>query len=176
MAAIQWVGFFVFSAALLYISKLSLRERLPHGYYRFFAWEAALALVLINLDSWFDNPFSPRQMISWLLLISSIHMVVQGYRLLRRDGKTAGSFENTTILVKAGVYQYVRHPMYSSLLLLSLGALLKNPTPLSGALTVAAFLFLTLTAKAEEQENLEKFGEEYAEYMKSTKRFIPHLF
>jgi protein-S-isoprenylcysteine O-methyltransferase Ste14 len=36
--------------------------------------------------------------------------------------------------------------------------------------------FLIATAKVEETENLEKFGSDYAVYMKTTKMFIPFLF
>jgi protein-S-isoprenylcysteine O-methyltransferase Ste14 len=43
-------------------------------------------------------------------------------------------------------------------------------------LALAATIFLILTAKREEIENIEYFGEKYREYMKSTKMFIPSVF
>jgi protein-S-isoprenylcysteine O-methyltransferase Ste14 len=43
-------------------------------------------------------------------------------------------------------------------------------------LVLVATAFLLATAKVEEAENLQKFGEDYAAYMKATKRFIPILF
>jgi protein-S-isoprenylcysteine O-methyltransferase Ste14 len=36
-------------------------------------------------------------------------------------------------------------------------------------------LFLVATARVEEAENLRFFGEEYQEYMKRTKMFVPYL-
>ncbi len=41
---------------------------------------------------------------------------------------------------------------------------------------MAASAFLTATARVEEAENLDKFGDQYAAYMKTTKIFIPFLF
>jgi protein-S-isoprenylcysteine O-methyltransferase Ste14 len=41
---------------------------------------------------------------------------------------------------------------------------------------VAISAFITAAAKVEERENLRKFGADYAEYMKSTKMFIPFVF
>ncbi|MFQ5433203.1 MAG: methyltransferase family protein, partial [Nitrospinota bacterium] len=45
-----------------------------------------------------------------------------------------------------------------------------------GALAVANSGFLIVTAKRDENEMLEKFGDEYADYMAKTKLFIPFLF
>jgi protein-S-isoprenylcysteine O-methyltransferase Ste14 len=35
---------------------------------------------------------------------------------------------------------------------------------------------LTITAKKEEVENIRFFGEEYQDYMKGTKMFVPYIF
>jgi len=77
--------------------------------------------------------------------------------------------------VKTGVYKYIRHPLYSSLILLGLGAFLKEISLLSTALVILATIFSVMTAMVEEKENLKRFGKEYVSYMKSTKRFLPFL-
>ncbi len=74
------------------------------------------------------------------------------------------------------MYRWIRHPLYASLLCLGWGVCLKRPTALTAFLAVAATLFLFLTAKAEERENVDKFGTDYVVYMKETKRFIPYVF
>ena len=57
------LGFFVLAtAALAYVSRASLAAPRSHGFYRFFAWEAILALVLLNLDGWLRDPFSWHQL------------------------------------------------------------------------------------------------------------------
>jgi protein-S-isoprenylcysteine O-methyltransferase Ste14 len=91
-------------------------------------------------------------------------------------GRPRGGIESTTTLVMQGVYKYIRHPLYSSLLLFGWGVFFKAPSLLGGVLVVATSVFLIFTAGVEEVENLCKFGDDYATYMKTTKMFIPFLF
>ena len=65
--------------------------------------------------------------------------------------------------------------MYSSLLFLSIGVFLKNISFYSILITSLIILFLILTAKTEENENIKFFGTPYSEYMKETKMFIPFI-
>jgi len=102
-------------------------------------------------------------------------MAIQGFYLLHAVGKPKQGIEDTTILVKTGVYKYIRHPLYSSLILLGLGAFLKEISLLSTSLVILATIFSVMTAMVEEKENLKRFGKEYVSYMKSTKRFLPFL-
>jgi protein-S-isoprenylcysteine O-methyltransferase Ste14 len=92
------------------------------------------------------------------------------------NNATNFEFENTASLIKEGIYKYIRHPMYGSLLFLALGAMLKDITPISVSLSFAAIVFIILTAKIEEKENINFFGNSYSEYMKETKMFIPYIF
>ncbi len=61
------------------------------------------------------------------------------------------------------------------LVLLSWRAFLKEMTLVALSLAACATAFLVATALAEEQENLVRFGGEYAEYVMTTKRFIPFV-
>jgi len=177
--------FVVVSAVFAYISRASLPVPRSHGFHRFFAWECILALFLLNVERWFRDPFSVPQIVSWLLLIVSAFLVILGVRLLRRSGKPDGTreeapllaFEKTTTLVVEGIYRYIRHPMYSSLLFLAWGIFFKDVTSWAGiGLVVAATFFLTMTAKAEEGEDIRFFGTAYQDYMRRTRMFIPFLF
>ena len=181
---LKLITFVVASAGIIYVSHASLRSLGSHGFYRFFAWEAILALVLLNLDDWFDEPFSLTQIVSWLCLCLSLFLVIHGVQLLRmvgkpdegRDDTSLIGMEKTTTLVTVGAYRYIRHPLYSSLLFLAWGVFLKSPSWLGGGLAIAATAFLTAAAKVEEDENTHYFGAAYREYMKQTKMFIPFLF
>jgi len=37
-------------------------------------------------------------------------------------------------------------------------------------------VFLYVTARVEERENIERFGEQYRQYMKKSRMFIPFIF
>jgi len=170
------VIFAVVSAGIVYLSWSSLHDRRSHGFYRFFAFESILILILLNAEHWFSEPFAPRQILSWVLLTGSLFLAVHGFRLLRVVGQPEGQIEDTTRLVTVGAYKYIRHPLYSSLLLLGWGAFFKAPSLAGLLLAGIATVALVATARVEEAENRQKFGEAYAAYMKTTRRFIPYLF
>ena len=177
--------FLLGSVLLIYISHNSLRSPQSHGFYRFIAWECILALFVLNMKFWFYQPFSWNQLIAWILLLLSLIPLGFGVHFLRIHGKPVErregdpsllAFEKTTQLVTDGVYKFIRHPLYCSLLLLTWGIFFKHPelTPLIIAVTATAFLIFT--AKADEAECIRFFGPPYQEYMQRTKMFIPYLF
>ncbi|HTP13079.1 MAG TPA: isoprenylcysteine carboxylmethyltransferase family protein [Bacteroidota bacterium] len=170
------IVFVVVSVPVLWFSWPFLRDRTKHGFYRFFAFECLIVLLLLNIDYWFVDPLSFPQIIAWILLISSGILAIHGFTLLRRIGRPRGDFENTTQLVVVGVYKYIRHPLYASLLYLGWGIYFKHISLEGGALALAVSFLLIGTAKTEEQENVAKFGAAYEGYMKETRMFIPFLF
>lgn len=179
------IAFVIFTICLIVISWRSLRVPHSHGFYRFFAWEFILALFLLNVEAWFRDPFSRHQLASWILLILCLIPLGFGIRSLARQGKPVKAregepqlmaFEKTTALVNTGIYHYIRHPLYSSLLFLDWGIFLKAPNWFGVLLAIAATLFLIATAKADEAECIRFFGPPYETYMKETKRFVPFLF
>ncbi len=180
----RWLVFLIGSVLIIWISRGSLRRRDAHGFYRFFAFEAILGLIVLNAPGWFSDPFSPRQLAAWALLLISLLLAVHGFYLLRKVGKpdrniedsTRLGIEKTTHLVRTGAYRFIRHPLYASLLALTWGAFLKTPSWPGILLAAVATGALYLTARVEERENLRNFGAEYAEYMHETRLFIPYIF
>jgi protein-S-isoprenylcysteine O-methyltransferase Ste14 len=179
-----WIIFIGGSLVITAISWKSLQQPRSHGFYRFFAWEAILALFLMNAGAWFYQPFSWNQIIAWSLLILSLVPLVMGTRALRSRGKPAEqrkgdpsllAFEKTTTLVTTGIYRFIRHPLYSSLLLLTWGIFFKSPSLSGIILAVSATFLLIATARADERECTQFFGPPYREYMRKTKMFIPYL-
>jgi len=184
-AMLKLFAFLVVSATLIYISRASLRAPRSHGFYRFFAWEFIVALLLLNIDVWFQTPFAWHQLVSWFLLLICLVLLVRGVRALTsRGGPVAQretepqllAFEKTSSMVTSGIYRYVRHPLYSSLLFLTWGIFFKELTWLGLLLALAATVFLFDTARADEAECIRFFGVSYQDYMKRSKRFVPFLF
>ncbi len=168
--------FVVVSTGIVFRSWASLRNPHSHGFYRFFAFESILILLWLNLGHWFSNPFSTLQIVSWLLLLSSIILAVHGFYLLHTVWRLKSGIDNATTLVTLGAYKYIRHPLYTSLLLLVWGVFFKDVSFLSSIMVIATSAFLIAAARVEETENIQKFGDDYAVYMKTTKMFIPLLF
>ncbi len=180
----QWILFATLSILLVIISWKSLRRPRSHGFYRFFAWEAILALFLVNAGAWFYRPFSWNQIIAWSLLILSLVPLAMGIHALRTRGNPSEqrendpsllTFEKTTALVTTGIYRSIRHPLYSSLLLLTWGIFFKAPSVTGAILAITATFLLIATARADERECCQFFGPSYQDYMRRTKMFIPYL-
>jgi protein-S-isoprenylcysteine O-methyltransferase Ste14 len=166
------------------VSRSSLRNFHSHGFYRFFAWEVILVLFLMNVNYWFLDPFSLNQIFSWIFLLISLVLIIRGVQLFQEKGKLDSKrndqslvgIEKTTELVTNGIYHYIRHPFYSSLLFLGWGIFLKHVSWVGFILALIVTILLTITAKKEEVENIHFFGEEYQMYMKQTKMFVPFIF
>ena len=173
--------FILCTLILIRLSWRALGNLKSHGFYRFFAFEGLLVLLIRNQPYWFVEPFSLPQIFSWLLLFISIILITRSVIMLRRYGGHAErailpenyAFENTTHIVQEGPYRYIRHPMYSSLLFLAWGTFFKQITITDLILTLLVTVFLFATAKREEHENIQFFGKKYADYMQRTKIFIP---
>jgi protein-S-isoprenylcysteine O-methyltransferase Ste14 len=175
--------FVVGTAALVYVSRGALRHPRSHGFTRFFAWEGILALAMINLPVWDVNPGAPHQLLSWALLIASAALPIHAYLLLKTLGRPGAErsdealmgFEKTTALVTSGAFRFIRHPMYTALLLLAWGVFVKQFTWLGLAIVLATSVLLYMTARRDEDECLAHFGDVYRDYMRGTKRFIPFV-
>jgi protein-S-isoprenylcysteine O-methyltransferase Ste14 len=80
-------------------------------------------------------------------------------------------------LVTSGVYRLVRHPMYASALLWSLGQALLLPNWLTAAAGVLGFCILYFgRVRREELLMLKTFGEEYRQYMMRTRSLVPYVY
>lgn len=79
-------------------------------------------------------------------------------------------------LVTNGIYRWVRHPLYTigSSLFLAFGMMADNWFII--LLGVLAFIVMAIRTPKEEANLIQKFGDEYREYMKRTGRFLPKLF
>lgn len=185
MSAVAWqvLVLVVGTAAITAVSWSSLATPRFHGFPRYVLFVSDLALVAIALPRWFADPFSPLQLLSWALLFGSIPVVLSGFLTIRRHGQPAGraqentnfAWENTGRLVQQGIFRYIRHPMYTSLLMLGWGAFCKDPSILGLAIVAVASAAGFATAIVEEREDVASFGDEYVAYMRRTRRFVPYI-
>ena len=176
--------FVILSIPVVLISRRTLLNVKSHGFYRFFSWECILWLFVTNYLFWFDDPFTIHQLVSWLFLIISGYLVIVGVLLMKKKGKPGKNrnskslyhFEETSELIETGVFKYIRHPLYSSLLFLTWGIFLKKTSLELFIVSLISTLFLYLTAIFEEKECIAFFGNKYVNYKKRTNRFIPFIF
>jgi protein-S-isoprenylcysteine O-methyltransferase Ste14 len=116
----------------------------------------------------------------WLPIIGIIVMVAALYLFWRahadlgRNWSSSLDIHNTHKLITQGVYQYVRHPMYSAswLIYFAQALLLSNWIAGFGGLVAFSLLYFLRVPK-EEQMMLQEFGDQYQVYMTKTGRILP---
>lgn len=113
--------------------------------------------------------------LGFIPILISIYINFVARRDLARYWTPFASTGEDQKLVKTGIYAKVRHPIYLSGLILSLGFAL-----IAGNLYGLLFFILSLVAfvtriKKEERELITRFGEEYKQYAKETSLLIPKL-
>lgn len=75
-------------------------------------------------------------------------------------------------LVTTGPYRFIRHPIYTGILLATLGSALAVSTLWLMAFGISGAYFV-YSARTEERLMMQQFPNEYAEYKKRTKALIP---
>ncbi|PZM16496.1 protein-S-isoprenylcysteine O-methyltransferase [Rhizobium tubonense] len=119
----------------------------------------------------------------WAIVIGTI-LLCAAMWVFRRTHKQLGRNWSITLeirkqheLICAGPYSLVRHPMYTSFLLMGLSQafLLSNWVAGMAGLIGFGVLFIVRVDK-EERMMLEVFGPRYRAYMAKTKRIIPYLY
>ena len=78
-------------------------------------------------------------------------------------------------LVKHGPYRWVRHPFYVTTALLMASVTVLAANWLIGAGSVLVLGFLAIRTPKEERMLIDKFGQQYRDYMAKTGRFVPRF-
>lgn len=80
-------------------------------------------------------------------------------------------------LVTRGPYRWVRHPMYSVFVLFAISLFLITANWFIGLMWLGGTLVVVISrVPVEEKMLLEKFGDEYRQFMSRTGRFLPKVF
>lgn len=83
---------------------------------------------------------------------------------------------NNSVLIQTGIYKFIRHPMYFSVIFVCLISVLNDISTLRIIFFIVLLLTILLKHTYEEHLLTEAFGEKYIAYQKTTKRFIPFIF
>ncbi len=77
-------------------------------------------------------------------------------------------------LITTGIYRFIRHPMYTSVIIMMLSILISSPTWIETILFILLLVVLILKARKEESLWMEHTPS-YIQYQKNTKLFIPYI-
>jgi protein-S-isoprenylcysteine O-methyltransferase Ste14 len=117
--------------------------------------------------------YQPLEIIAWVVLAFSLVLVFAPMVMFpRRGGIPKGkSWVNTTRLVDTGIYAIVRHPQYAGgIYAIFLTNFLLYPHWLFAVLGVVGIVVVYLGCLEEDKFLIEKFGDDYRDYMKRVPR------
>ena len=104
-----------------------------------------------------------------------ITLVLAGYLARTSTSIVFGERREEPAVIKKSVFNFVRHPMYLSEILLYLGLLMLSISLAAMSVWVIAILFLHYISRYEEKLLLARFGEEYEQYMQQVPMWLPRL-
>jgi protein-S-isoprenylcysteine O-methyltransferase Ste14 len=181
------LGWLMFWAYWL-ISAVGVKKNIRRGSLR---WQAGLRILaiaviigLIRLPAtreFFQGGPPPAEinsvqgMAGLFVCIAGFALAVWARRHLGRNWGMPMSFKEGHELVTTGPYRYVRHPIYTGMLLALLGTVLVNG-PVWLLALVGMAIYCVYSARTEESLMLQQFPEQYAGYRRHTKAIVPFLY
>ena len=135
----------------------------------FLVWFLDSFFIQLALDVRNVIPFPVRLIIFVLGLIISYLLINSSHKKIFLPSNQKSQ------LITDGVYSYVRHPMYLSILVLLFAFYSISLSFLSLIIWIIAVFFFDQMVTFEEAELLKILGNEYREYMNQVPRWIPRF-
>jgi|SRR5580704_1738638 protein-S-isoprenylcysteine O-methyltransferase Ste14 len=179
-----WLVLIIYWLTSAASSKRSARPGLwrPHAGIRVIIFVVAVVVVQLRASQRFladivrrtPDPNSVASIIGVVVCVVGVVLAVWARAYLGRNWGMPMSLREGHELVTSGPYAYVRHPIYSGILLLTLGsAIAVNPAWL--APFVLFLVYFVQAARVEERDMTKQFPDAYPAYQRRTKMLIPFL-
>jgi protein-S-isoprenylcysteine O-methyltransferase Ste14 len=159
-----------------------VRKREPLLMRLAFIAQALLTAILLGHHSWSGwlgvqliHGGWTRYGIAVMLIVIGLTISIWARRILGGNWSGSVTVKEGHELVQSGPYRYVRHPIYSGLLLMILGTGLASGQVHGLLAFPIALVSFWIKSRVEEQWMTAEFGERYATYKKTTWALIPYL-
>ena len=107
--------------------------------------------------------------------VGIILIIISGYLAKTTLSIVFGEVREVPSVIRKGAYNYSRHPMYFSELLLYFGLLIISTSLAAAVVLIMAIGFLYYLCRHEEKLLLDRFGDDYRAYMQEVPMWIPRL-
>jgi protein-S-isoprenylcysteine O-methyltransferase Ste14 len=118
-----------------------------------------------------------------LVSLTGLVLLLVGSAIRVQARRTLGNYFSPVVrilpehkLIRYGVYKHIRHPGYLGELFLYFSVPLFFHSLYGFFVMVFLIPFILYRIKVEEQMLIEKFGDEYRDYMRKSKRLIPYVY
>jgi protein-S-isoprenylcysteine O-methyltransferase Ste14 len=140
-------------------------------------WLSALA-YLIN-PAWMAWAYFPLPAwVRWVgavIMVACVPLIYWVFSSLGKNVTPTVTIRREHSLVTHGPYRWVRHPLYTVGFLAFAGLSLLAANWFIAAVLIFGWPVLVMRTPIEERRLIERFGDEYREYMLRTGRYLPKL-
>jgi protein-S-isoprenylcysteine O-methyltransferase Ste14 len=141
----------------------------------FLYYIAGVLLVLAYSLLWFLDAPAGVQLLRYVggaILVVGIILIILPKFVFRSKGKPekGRDWTETTIVVDTGIYAVVRHSLYLGWLFMYVALILLSQHWLTVIIGIPGMVCVYLISRQEEQRLIEKFGDEYKDYMQKVPR------
>lgn len=160
-------------------------DRWQEGAFILFGLRLSGLPMFVGMVAWMIDPqwmaWSSWPMPAWARWIGIALVACAGLLLVWTFHNLGKNLTDTVVtrrehsLVTTGPYQYVRHPFYVTF---ALGALGVSVTMENWFILIASFIpmsFLVARTRIEEEKLIQRFGNDYRDYMRRVGRFVPRF-
>ena len=141
------------------------------GFYLLFSSRLEIALL--------ETRFVPRaeaiQFAGIVLTVAGMAFAVWARVHLGRNWSSAPMIKQQHELIRTGPYRWVRHPIYSGLLLSAVGTFLVNGKVRGVLGVVLIYVAFVIKSRIEEEFMVRTFGGQYDEYRRTTGAIFPRV-
>ncbi len=140
----------------------------------------SILLLVIQLLAiaylFFSGPLIPTDIVILLVFIAGVFLGVWAFYALRGTKfSVLPEIPENAALVTAGPYRIIRHPMYTSVLLITGALLINEPSP-SRLIAYLVLIAVLLIKTQKEESYLDRHFKEYGNYKAQTQKLIPFLY
>jgi len=124
----------------------------------------------------YNTPWMDSGRISFVFFFLSIILGLWAFKSMGLSSFSVFPDPKTTGKISlSGPYKHVRHPMYTSVILFSIGMIIANPVWQMYLAVIVLIIDLLFKLSYEEKKLLEKF-ETYREYKKNSWSLLPFIY
>lgn len=182
VVALSWLAFMV----VWFFSSFKTKKSVAGSYARSFGWRLSLLVVVIVLASsgvfrsvdwtWLTTvPGQPCGAIGAALTVLGVAFAIWARVYLGSNWGMPMTLRERPELVTSGPYKYVRHPIYTGMLLALIGSVLVSGLAWVIVLVIVGGYFL-YSAKREERDMAKLFPDTYPAYKAATRMLVPFIF
>lgn len=158
------------------------QERVDFGSRMLYGVPVFIGSYLIFSDrfsGWLQQRIIPKnfviEVLAILLTATGIAFAIWARIYIGENWSSAVSIKVGHELIRTGPYAWVRHPIYSGLLLAMIGTALARREPRGLFAVVLLWIGFWIKSRMEEGFMRKRFGDEYREYSRTTGALIPRV-